>query len=71
MNLDEGISLRKHPFLHALRHWGRFVRRNVCAKRPRGEERGETDVFPGYQSSSLYSLEIKRFARAEVELTRG
>ena len=65
MNLDEGISLRKHPFLHAL--W----RRNLRAKRPRGEERGETDVFPGYQSSSLYSLEIKRFARADVELTRG
>ena len=49
MNLDEGINLRKHPFLHALRRWGRFARRNVCAKRPRGEERGETDVFPGYE----------------------
>ena len=23
-------SLRKHPFLPALRQWGRFVRRNVC-----------------------------------------
>ena len=23
-------SLRKHPFLHALRRWGRFARRNVC-----------------------------------------
>ena len=23
-------SLRKHPFLLALRHWERFVRRNVC-----------------------------------------
>ena len=23
-------SLRKHPFLLALRHWGRFARRNVC-----------------------------------------
>ena len=43
------ISLRKHPFLHALRRWGRFARRNVCAKRPRGEERGETDAFPGYE----------------------
>ena len=32
-------SLRKHPFLHALRRWGRF---------PRGEERGVTDVFAGY-----------------------
>ena len=29
-------SLRKHPFLLALRRWGRF-----------GEERGETDVFAG------------------------
>ena len=23
-------SLRKHPFLVALRRWGRFTRRNVC-----------------------------------------
>ena len=35
-------SLRKHPFLLALRRWGRFAR-NV----PSGEERGETDVFAG------------------------
>ena len=31
--------LRKHPFLLALRRWGRFV--------ASGEERGETDVFAG------------------------
>ena len=36
-------SLRKYPFLLALRLWGRFAR-NV----PSGEERGETDVFAGY-----------------------
>ena len=24
------VSLRKHPFLLALRPWGRFARRNVC-----------------------------------------
>ena len=36
-------SLRKHPFLLALRQWGHF---NV----PGGEERGETDVFAGYIS---------------------
>ena len=24
------FSLRKHPFLLALRRWGRFARRNVC-----------------------------------------
>ena len=36
-------SLRKHPFLLALRSWGRFAR-NVSS----GEERGETDVFAGY-----------------------
>ena len=23
------LSLRKHPFLHAVRRWGRFARRNV------------------------------------------
>ena len=34
-------SLRKHPFLLALRRWGRW---NV----PSGEEREETDVFAGY-----------------------
>ena len=36
------ISLRKHPFLPALRYWGCFAR-NV----PNGGERGETDVFAG------------------------
>ena len=37
------FSLRKYPFLLALRRWGRFAR-NV----PSGEERGETDVFACY-----------------------
>ena len=27
---NETSSLRKHPFLLALRRWGRFARRNVC-----------------------------------------
>ena len=42
--LDSGqnSSLRKHPFLLALRRWGRFAR-----NAPSGEERGETDVFAG------------------------
>ena len=40
--LPKTLSLRKHPFLPALRSWGRFAR-NV----PIGEERGETDVFAG------------------------
>ena len=35
-------SLRKHPFLRALRRWD-VSARNV----PSGEERGETDVFAG------------------------
>ena len=35
----EFSSLRKHPFLLALRRWERYV--------PSGEERGETDVFAG------------------------
>ena len=39
---ERGSSLRKHPFLLALRRWGRFAR-NVQS----GEERGETDVFAG------------------------
>ena len=43
-NIDSfDLSLRKHPFLLALRRWERFAR-NV----PGGEERGETDVFAGY-----------------------
>ena len=37
-------SLRKHPFLLALRRWGRFARNETS-----GEERGETDVFAGYR----------------------
>ena len=43
-------SLRKHPFLLALRRWRRFAR-NV----PTGEERGETDVFAGYKRAGLYA----------------
>ena len=39
------VSLRKHPFLLALRPWGRFAR-NV----PSDDERGETDVFAGYST---------------------
>ena len=39
-------SLRKHPFLLALRRWGRSAR-NI----PSGEERGETDVFARYGSA--------------------
>ena len=35
------LSLRKHPFLLALRRCGRFARFS-------DEERGETDVFAGY-----------------------
>ena len=35
------ISLQKHPFLLALRRWGR-------------EERGQTDVFAGYYNIFLF-----------------
>ena len=44
-------SLRKHPFLLALRRWGRFAR-NVLS----GEERGETDVFEGYEREGAVTL---------------
>ena len=30
VGVTKGCSLRKQPFLLALRRWGRFVRRNVC-----------------------------------------
>ena len=30
LSLGYHSSLRKHPFLLALRNWGRFARRNVC-----------------------------------------
>ena len=33
MQIEEASSLRKHPFLLALRHWGRFARRNVAPPR--------------------------------------
>ena len=45
-------NLRKHPFLLALRSWGRFAR-NV----PSGEEREETDVFAGYSFHYWVNLE--------------
>ena len=49
-------SLRKHPFLHALR--------------PSGEERGETDVFAGYRetSSAAKSEEKRLFSQAMSSL---
>ena len=40
----EKASLRKHPFLLALRRWGGFVSARKVAS---GEERGETYVFAG------------------------
>ena len=46
-------SLRKHPFLFALRRWACFVR-NV----PSGEEQGETDVFAGYKSIDTCTVYI-------------
>ena len=49
----EKPSLRKHPFLHALRRWGRFAR-NV----PSGEERGETDVFAGYPITHIVNFTV-------------
>ena len=45
------ISLRKQPFLLALRRWERFTRRNVlyCQRKVlSAEEPGETEVFAGY-----------------------
>ena len=56
--VELGIDLRrgnltKHPFLLALRRWGRFAR-NVL----RGEERGETDVFAGYRRRDLLSFRL-------------
>ena len=49
-------SLRKHPFLPALRRWG--------------EERGETDVFAGYRetSSAAKSEEKRLFSQAMSSL---
>ena len=49
-------SLRKHPFLHALR--------------PRGEEREETDVFAGYRgtSSAAKSEEKRLFSQGMSSL---
>ena len=38
--ISHGTSLRKHPFLLALRSW---ATRNVLS----GKEQGETDVFAG------------------------
>ena len=51
-------GLRKHPFLLALRRWGRF-----------DEERGETDVFAGYdQEVRGSSLAFRVFLAQETLL---
>ena len=47
-------SLRKHPFLLALRRWGRFA-----------EERGETDVFAGYLSNIRVTDSFKANGKRE------
>ena len=60
-------SLRKHPFLLALRSWGRFVRvlRGSSARNvPSGEERGETDVFAGLGITAV-PREIENNAHAK------
>ena len=44
----EQSSLRKHPFLLTLRRWGHFARNVPCS-----EERGEKDVFAGYEQSLM------------------
>ena len=43
VDIRNRLSLRKHPFLLALRRCGRSSAQNV----PSDEERGETDVFAG------------------------
>ena len=62
---SELCSLRKHPFLLALRRWGRFARRNA-RNVPSGEERGETDVFAGYELCSWSEPEIVATMAANV-----
>ena len=52
---DIESSLRKHPFLLALRRWARFARKNV----PSYEERGQTDVFAGYIGSRPLNLGVQ------------
>ena len=47
--IHNSFSLRKQPFLLALRRWGQF--------RTSGEERGETVVFGGYNSSNSRKTE--------------
>ena len=56
------ISLRKHPFLLALRRWGRFAR-NVQS----GQERGQTDVFAGYKYMSTQNLKPAETASKWLE----
>ena len=52
-------SLRKHPFLLALRHWGRFARRNLRAKRDYVLQQEQTlslmwlGVFPIYLKENV------------------
>ena len=55
INLFGKGSLRKHPFLLALRHWGRFARRNV--------------MFPRAKRSAKRSGEKRMFSQAMGRVT--
>ena len=56
------ISLRKHPFLLALRRWGRFARRNLLAKRPRRRRVRRNGCFRGLKGNLLsYSQCLVKF----------
>ena len=53
-------SLRKNPFLLALRRWG-VSHGGTCSsarKVPSGEEQGETDVFAGYILACYHDVGI-------------
>ena len=56
------ISLRKHPFLLALRRCGRFARRNLLAKRPRQRRVRRNGCFRGLKGNLLsYSQGLVKF----------
>ena len=57
-------SLRKNPFLLALRRWGRFAQSSSARKVPSGEERGETDVFAGYILACYHDVGISGTANS-------
>ena len=58
------VSLRKHPFLLALRRWGRFARRNVVPPRQTSPAAKSEEKRMSSQAMAVYVV-LKRRVPAQ------